>query len=621
MSRKQIYEKIFKSDIFNNDPSLTTQVPKVHIRESQPSLTNTKNNIFNTEKKVPNKEAKAKIFINRKLVYSKIYGSDIFNQTIPVDKKNNESIKKKRNANNYSSCFDNMKNNSEYKKNLESYTKEKRAEKKCYKPDKYLKNETPAERYYKEMFDNNNSLIFPEKYFDNERLCKELYSEKKKHLKNDINKVNDEISDNKINPKKEKLIYIRKKNNWTQKNSGGYQYFYIKKNPVNNSKINKQINLQSNLFQDNINNKDEKSMILSYEKIKSRLEEEKNKELLNNTFHISHQNKKLDLADNDRTLFGAIHSKWEKSNIDWFNPQTELMFGNQVSKDLNKSFGTNGPTPLERKLNQLADTKNMDTITEVVKESNNKIEKPISQNEINGVGLEKVEKILEKIPELKQEKKFKIKMNTTTSLFNTDKDLEQKVKTMSNFYTNPIQTKKKNKEVTAKIGVNKDNKNNVNKEKTGHDFSEYVLNYDTKGQFEKFGENEIQKLFAKYGVHIYDVHKNMFNKKGYNTIQFKVRDNKDSEDNLNKKINEIEQNLAKNYKVKITKEKTKDVKINNKNFMTNPGSKVGVFNENIDKNKDVKFKKINDAIKDKKRFSREFVQVNHAYKKSNLIKK
>ena len=133
MSRKQIYEKIFKSDIFNNDPSLTTQVPKVHIRESQPSLTNTKNNIFNTEKKVPNKEAKAKIFINRKLVYSKIYGSDIFNQTIPVDKKNNESIKKKRNANNYSSCFDNMKNNSEYKKNLESYTKEKRAEKKCYR--------------------------------------------------------------------------------------------------------------------------------------------------------------------------------------------------------------------------------------------------------------------------------------------------------------------------------------------------------------------------------------------------------------------------------------------------------------------------------------------------------
>ena len=618
MSRKQIYEKLFKSDIFNNEPSLTNQVSNIHIRESQASLTKTKNNIFNTEKKVPNKEAKAKIFINRKLVYSKIYGSDIFNQTNPIDNKINESIKKKRNANNYSSCFDNMKNISEYKTNLESYTKEKRVEKKCYKPDKYLKNETPAERYYKEMYENNNSLIYPEKYFSNERYGKEKYAEKKKNLKNDINKVNDEISENKINQKTERKIYIRKKNNWTQKNSGGYQYFYIKKNPVNNSKINKQINLQSNLFQDDNTNKEEKTKILSYEKIKSRLEEEKNKELLNNTFHISHQNNKIDLTGNDRTLYGSIHSKWEKSNIDWFNPQTELMFGNQISKDLNNSFGPNGPTAFERKLNQLADTKNIDTITERKKESNNKIEKPISQKEINGEGFDKVEKILENIPDLKQDKKLKIKMNATTSLFNTDKDLEQKVKTMSNFYTNPIQTKNKNKEVTGKVGAKKENKFNLNKEKTGHDFSEYVLNYDTKGHFEKFGESEIQKIFAKYGVHIYDVHKNMFNKKGYNTIQFKVRDNKDSEAILNKKINEVEQNLSKNYKVKIVKEKKKDIKINNKNFVINPGSKIGIFNENIQKNNEVKYKKINDKTKDKTKFSREFAQVNHVYKQNKI---
>ena len=618
MSRKQIYEKLFKSDIFNNEPSLTNQVSNIHIRESQASLTKTKNNIFNTEKKVPNKEAKAKIFINRKLVYSKIYGSDIFNQTNPIDNIINESIKKKRNANNYSSCFDNMKNISEYKTNLESYTKEKRVEKKCYKPDKYLKNETPAERYYKEMYENNNSLIYPEKYFSNERYGKEKYAEKKKNLKNDINKVNDEISENKINQKTERKIYIRKKNNWTQKNSGGYQYFYIKKNPVNNSKINKQINLQSNLFQDDNTNKEEKTKILSYEKIKSRLEEEKNKELLNNTFHISHQNNKIDLTGNDRTLYGSIHSKWEKSNIDWFNPQTELMFGNQISKDLNNSFGPNGPTAFERKLNQLADTKNIDTITERKKESNNKIEKPISQKEINGEGFDKVEKILENIPDLKQDKKLKIKMNATTSLFNTDKDLEQKVKTMSNFYTNPIQTKNKNKEVTGKVGAKKENKFNLNKEKTGHDFSEYVLNYDIKGHFEKFGESEIQKIFAKYGVHIYDVHKNMFNKKGYNTIQFKVRDNKDSEDILNKKINEVEHNLSKNYKVKIVKEKKKDIKINNKNFVINPGSKIGIFNENIQKNNEVKYKKINDKTKDKTKFSREFAQVNHVYKQNKI---
>ena len=33
--------------------------------------------------------------------------------------------------------------------------------KKNFKPDKYLNTETPAERYYKEMY-NNNGKIFPE---------------------------------------------------------------------------------------------------------------------------------------------------------------------------------------------------------------------------------------------------------------------------------------------------------------------------------------------------------------------------------------------------------------------------------------------------------------------------
>ena len=608
MSREQVLEKYFNSDIFNTAPIKVEKITTVRVRQSQTSLANTKNDIFNTEKKAQNAESFVKKLFNRKLVYSKIYGSDIFNQTNPTESK----INKVRNRNNFSTCFDNMKNNEEYKKNLQSYTKEKRAEKKSFKPDKYLNTETPAERYYKEMY-NNNGKIFPENNLKKDLINKEKYAEKKRNLKNDINKINDEISEIKTHPKNSKQIYVRKKNKWTENNSGGYKFISTKISQFDNAKINKQLNLQSNIFQ-NSENKLEKSEILNYDKIKSRLEEEKNKEYLNNTYHISHNNKNNkspDLSNNDKLLFGSVHTKWEKSNIDWHNPITELMFGNLKSKEMNSSFGPNGPTPFQRKLNQLADSKNIDTITEKEKNPINNFEKQNVNNDINDIGIHKVEKILEETSDLKEDKKLKIKMNATTSLLNSDNDLEKKIKTLSNYYTNPLKTKKLKKEITAKVGTKyatKDEKNNNSN-------SDYVLNYATKDQFEKFGENEIKKMFAKYGVHIYDVHKNMFDNGSYNTIQFKVRQNKD-EEKIKEKMNEIEKNLSKNYKVKINKEEKKDLKINNKNFVNEPGKKVGVYNENIGNQKEEKkYFKINNNIKRKQSFSRQFQQINYKYKK------
>ena len=608
MSREQVLEKYFNSDIFNTAPIKVEKITTVRVRQSQTSLANTKNDIFNTEKKAQNAESFVKKLFNRKLVYSKIYGSDIFNQTNPTESK----INKVRNRNNFSTCFDNMKNNEEYKKNLQSYAKEKRAEKKSFKPDKYLNTETPAERYYKEMY-NNNGKIFPENNLKKDLVNKEKYAEKKRNLKNDINKINDEISEIKTNPKNSKQIYVRKKNKWTENNSGGYKFINTKISQFDNAKINKQLNLQSNIFQ-NSENKLEKSEILNYDKIKSRLEEEKNKEYLNNTYHISHNNKNNkspDLSNNDKLLFGSVHTKWEKSNIDWHNPITELMFGNLKSKEMNSSFGPNGPTPFQRKLNQLADSKNIDTITEKEKNPINNFEKQNVNNDINDIGIHKVEKILEETSDLKEDKKLKIKMNATTSLLNSDNDLEKKIKTLSNYYTNPLKTKKLKKEITAKVGTKyatKDEKNNNSN-------SDYVLNYATKDQFEKFGENEIKKMFAKYGVHIYDVHKNMFDNGSYNTIQFKVRQNKD-EEKIKEKMNEIEKNLSKNYKVKINKEEKKDLKINNKNFVNEPGKKVGVYNENIGNQKEEKkYFKINNNIKRKQSFSRQFQQINYKYKK------
>ena len=241
MSRKQMHDKYFKSDIFNNDPSLASEIPKVRTRISQASLLKTKDDIFNTERAIP-EEPMNKKGVKRSDVYSKLYGSDIFCRTTPNEVKKKVGVKKIRNKNNFSSCFDSMKNNEEYKTNLKNYTKERRTEKKSFKPNKLAKNETPAERYYREMYDPNGVNIIPDRCFSADRYNKEKYAERKRNLKNDTNKLNDEISEMKTNPKENKKIYVRKKNKWTDDNSGNYHFIEDPKlNPGNKSKINKQI--------------------------------------------------------------------------------------------------------------------------------------------------------------------------------------------------------------------------------------------------------------------------------------------------------------------------------------------------------------------------------------------
>ena len=619
MSRKQIYDKYYNSNIFNNDPSLASKIPKVRTRISQSSLLKTKDDLFNTENPTQ-KSPLTKKGVKRLGVYSKLYGSDIFNKTNPNLTQKKSGVKKIRNANNFSSCFDSMKNLEEYKNNLKSYTKEKRTEKKNFKPDdKYINNETPAERYYKEMYEHNGSNILPERCFSADKCTKEKYANKKKNMKNEENKLNDEISELKLKPKINKKIYVKKKNKWTEDNSGNYHFIDNKKNPVNNARINKQIYLQSNLFK----NEDvsEKKKMKTLEQINNRIEEEKSRIQRNNRYHFSPQEKRRDLSGNDRMIYGSVHSKWEKSKIDWLNPQTEIMFGTQQSKDLKKEFGPKGPNAFQRKLNQLADSKNIDTINENQKEPINKIIKPQAQEITNDQGNAKWNEVVEKIPNLSPDKKLKIKQNATNSVLNDENNFENKAKTLTNFYTNPNMTsitKKPKKEVTDKIGKKK-NMNNSNKKpekKSEHDFTDYVLTYATKGNFEKFGENEIKNLFEKNGVHIYDIHKNMFDKGTYNMVKFKVRDDKEGQDALNQKITNIEKDLGKNYKVKINKEKKKNLKINSKNFVSNPGAKLGILNENIGVHNNAKYTKIPDNIKNKKSFSRQFEQINYGYKKN-----
>ena len=107
----------------------------------------------------------------------------------------------------------------------------------------------------------------------------------------------------------------------------------------------------------------------------------------------------------------------------------------------------------------------------------------------------------------------------------------------------------------------------------------------------------------------------MFDKGTYNTIKFKVRENED-EENLKKKLEEVKTDLEKkDYKIQINPEKKKDIRKNTKNFVSNPGSKLGILNENIGKYNNSKFTKLPEKIRKKHSFSNQYTQVNYAYKK------
>ena len=619
-SRKELYEKYYNSDIFNSKPAETIVTTTARIREPQSPLGRTKNDIFNTEKK-PIKPEMTKQGIKRQGVYTKIYGSDIFCREQPKEVKKREGVRKFRNSNNYSSCMESMKDNEGFKKNIKKYAAEHRAPKKEYNPDKYLKFETAAERYYKEIYDPHGSTVLPEKCLSTEHRNKKQYAEIKKNLNREIAKLNDCGVDGKKKPGEheglnaEKKIFVKKKGEW---NDNSNECHYVDSKTKNSSKINKQLSLQSNIFKDNDKNLKNGNQNLNVEQINARIEEEKAKNEKDQKYHLGNENEKRDLTNNDRCLWGSVHTKWEKSNLDWKSPETELMFGTAVSQDIEKNFGPEGPNAFQRKLNQLADTKNKDTINEENKIPINNLQKPVSDKVINGEGMEKMKEIIEEIPNLKEDQKLKIKMEATTSLLNSDDLWDKKAKTLNSFYTNQnLNNKNKNKkEVAIKIGK----KNNESLTKSGHGYCDYVLSYPTKkGQFEKYSENDIKKLFGSKGIHIYDVKKNVFDKGSYNTFNFKVRGNEEEGD-LKKRINEVQKEFENNdYTIEINKEK-KNVKKNTKNFISNPGYKIGMINENAVFDNNPGFTKLPDKIRKKRNFSNLFAGINRDYK-SNKPKK
>lgn len=632
-----MYQKYYCSDVFNVGPlERDTSTKGIRVRTSQPCLEKTSNDIFNTGK-VSEKEIKPqksfKGIVKRQDDYNKIYGSDIFcqNEEDKSKLKKSEGVKKIRNVSNFSNCFEGMKNNKEYVEEIKNYEKDRRAPKKEYNPEKYIHKESAAERYFKEIYDDKNG-IFPQgksNYTDTSNdgkeedkgayLIKVNYAKRRRHLKKQLSDLNDCGADRKKSPgehigqykENDKKQFNKKNVQWTEKNSGGYNYFDSKENSLTLNRINKQIYLQSNLFKDNKNPETSEE---NAKKLKKRIEEEKQKEkYLQKVGFTTQYPPKRDLSNNDRSLWGAVHSKWEKANMDWRSPEAELMFSNEFYNGINQNYGPKGPTAFQRKINQLADTKNKDTINEQKRVPIVDLKRQPTDEKVHKNALDKIEKVIDEIPNVKEDKKKAFKMYSTTF---KDDDWDKKAKTLNKFYSSANFRKKKpytikvtqKQDLSAKDGFNTNN---------DFDYHNYVLTYSTKkgNPFEKFDEGDIKKMFGSKGLHIYNIRKNQFNKGDTNTINFRVRENA-GETGVQDKIKTVQDELSnKEYKIMIEKEPKKNIKKNLRNYVSLRGTKRGMVQEIGNQN--AVFKKVPPTSRIKHAFSNQFAQIDYGYKKAS----
>ena len=648
-ARAKLYEKYNKSDIFNTSDNicLTDRQP-IGIK-AHPAFQKRENDIIKT----PNIPRKT----NQRRYNARNHESDIFNLNksyeTPMPKRTNFNDQKK------STCFDSMKDNAQFAKEIKEYASKNRGKKVEYQPDKYLHEQGASEILYNQYYDKNRNPILnnTDKSSKNmlskmsinensEKNEKDLFVERKKNMRNNFTKVffnqrsiNDKMRLEKETEKagKEHKYYKSKGFTYKDNNNINENKFVEPEKPSENSaKITKQIQLQSNIFTNpNENNKNENNI----DKIKERIKAVKENDYENNHSKKTYQKKEITRnktnqgGENDRNIWGVLHSKWERSNLDWRNSETEKIFrrtytGNFHKKGGDKSSDDINQDPFQRKMNQLQDSGNKDTINESIK-IKRKYNKNTLKDKLNyTTNLDKIDEVLNEIPEIKYDKKKKIIFNQNTTGLNGETEINENFKNYNKFHKNVLK-KKEVKNPTIKI-MSKDGEFNRNKKKnldknfnnvknhndyTIHDF---VLSYDSKAKneksnFDKFSENEVKLLFSKKGIHVYDIVKNQFDNGKYNVIKFKVREN-EGENVLGEKMKELENDLTKkDYKICIEKDVEKEKKKNLRNVVNAPGTKVAMFVDN-DGNKS-KFKKVEPLqIKNNTKFSKEFNMINHHYK-------
>ena len=635
--REKIYEKYKKSDIFNLSSTDYTPAKRIsHI----PYLSNTLDISLTAKNKENSIMSKKKAFINQRKYVSKHHESDIFNLNKTFQPEKINKIQKRRNAQNYSTCFDGIKDNAQFAKDIKEYTKHYRKQKTDYNPYKYFHEENAKERLYTQFYDRSRNPIInlPKKGNSMMKSSANLFSQ----IKIDINNnTSDKIKLEKDVENAFKTHKFYKTKGFTYiKNDGLYgnaknNKFILTENNQNNNisncKINKQLQLQSNIFNDENIQKNENNINKIKQRIKLAEDSDENKPkkhfFINNKTPIHISGKSFDNNTEDKNIWGAKHNNWEKSNMDWIKDKTEIIFNkNNGNKDINI-------TAFQRKMNQLADSNNKDTISESIK-VNRKDNQKIKKEKYTS-NLEQIDEILNDIPDnvLKYDKKKKILYQANTIGLNGEPDLDKNILNYNKFHT--INTGKKNQtEPTIKI-MSKESQNHFDNKKQeekkcnlknfdDYNIHDFILSYDTrtgpgkneKNNFDRFSDNEVKLLFSKNGVHIYDIKKNMFNNGKYNVIKFKVREN-EGEEKLNEKMKEIETIFnKKDCKISIKKDEEKNLKKNLRNVAKAPFTKRLIFTETGDSmnNSNLNDKNKNKTFKRNAAFSNKYGIANNNYK-------
>ena len=598
LRKRKLFKKYHDSDIFNTrtEPNMNKVYRPPRRKTTQPSLEKTKSDIFNTKEK--NSElTRSKTVVKKRKIHLKNYKSDIFNTKL-----NDINSKKKSNKRinvNYSTCFDGIKNDEEYSKNLTKYTLKHRPKHKKYEVDKYFNKESAIGRYYKELYGDEKSGVFPEKSELNKTVKNspskniintfknnmKTFENRKKNLKRELTKINNDIGlDGKKRPKEplgqeNKSVFNKKKfdiygQNIDNKNNK--KLIKDKNGILFNPKLNKQLEFQSNIF--NEQNKDINKKMNDF--INNKEKESEHKKILKEKIKKEREEMNKRLTELRKQNLNKGNTKLHPTTMKWTDPEAQLLFRKTYTMgDLNNN-SKEEMTAFQRKQKDLSDSNNIDILSKTKKSFNIKKLKKINNINDDDNNIIKIKEILNTLPDdsLRVDQKINIINKSTTSNFLNNQN-DQKLKTYYNTINQNIksarQSKSKNKKdnIIKIMGKNsKINKNNktLNNSKNKNDYKvhDYTLVYSTKhNKFDKFENDDIKKIFGKKGVHIYDVKKNELGIGDLNSVKFRVRETEENnENNIEEKIKLVEEDFIKNkYKVSINKDKIKKNTKDNRN--------------------------------------------------------
>ena len=456
-SRKDIINKYYASDIFNQNPSFVKGDVTPRPRLNRSDYLSTKEDIFNIKRESRirrDNDPDLKPYMNRSVQkrrdnFDKMYASDIFFERNSRSTERRCRKKLIENNTNTSTFFERMKNNDEYVKDLKDYT-EKHRGKILVDPSIYIKTITPQERYYTNFYENQSRGLLPGTTRNDQD--KINYIKRKIHLHRDERIFNDVGADQKRTQGSVKEIRYLKRHPLTVYQKKDRKFVDVNEHPTNTCKINKQIQFESHIF-NNYDNPYSKT-VADIKEINDRIERTRNRH-----YHINILGQPFTETYNDKydkyhkRVYYSLNKeeRLRPATLDWQRIESEAMYGRDHSSYMFRKYGRRGPNAFQLKLFQYADSDNKDTLSGLEKKPYN-YTLPKKQKEIDNETYEKIDEIVENIPNLNQGQKLTLKMKASVLDCANDKEWDDKARTLNNHYRLGTYLKKRNREVTGKIG-------------------------------------------------------------------------------------------------------------------------------------------------------------------------